>query len=274
MIKPVKPGGWSPGMVPTPSEIAQIDQRLAAQGLDSTSGGDTVTGTISLTHDPVRVGTTPKITSSVAVAAAGATIGTGPGGGTLTLVGTVPTYSATRTRRVRFSMLELARAFPNISGSTIEEGNAPLADPASGGITQYPLQPGGFLSFPSAAITLPLTKPHHGATITSVSLYYFFRRVQPGVWTWTLNSGQIQLQQVAVATGAITSYTSAAFPGISFFFDTVYAVTISALSVAVDLHNYVYRIVLQDPAVAGVMQTIFTGAEVNYSGIANEEFSQ
>jgi hypothetical protein len=258
-------------MSPSAAELAQIDQRLAAQGLDISPAGDTATGTLSLLHDPVRVGVTPKMTGSVSVAAG--TLGTGPGGGTLICTGSTPTYTVARTRRVRFSMLELARSFPNISGGVIHQGNTPVVDPASGGITQAPSNAPGFAAFPDAQITLPISKPHHRATITSVALYFFFP-IFSGVMFGA--SGQITLQRIHNVTGAITSYgPSTAVPTVpQNQFSTAYAATISGLAVVVDLTTYVYRIVLQDIKTTGSVTVVWTGGEVNYSGIADEEFSQ
>ena len=174
---------------------------------------------------------------------------------------------------MRFSMLEIARSFPNISGGYVQEGNTPVVDPVSGGITQAPTGTGGFGTYPSAQIHLPIAKPHHGATITSVALYFYYGSSTGG--TFSFSSGQITLQRVNVTTGAITSYgPSTACPTLaqnSAF--TPYSVSITGLTVAVDLTAYVYRIMLQDVAQSG-LPFYWTGGEVNYSGIANEEFSQ
>ena len=102
MIPPVKPGGWGPEFVPSAPELAQLDQLVGDRGLDS-FGGDFVTGTLSLFQDPLHAGTPPKITGTVSVTEH-SVMGTGPAG-SLACAGTVPTYSASRTRVVRYSPL-------------------------------------------------------------------------------------------------------------------------------------------------------------------------
>jgi hypothetical protein len=264
--------GYAQNMVPTAPAIAQVDAQLSEFGLDGSPSGDTVTGVLSLQQDPTRPSFHPSITGSFTVSAAGAVVGTGPAG-SLVCAGTIPTYSATRTRRVRFSPLELTRSQRTLSGSTITAGNAPEIDSTTGGVTQSAYFTPGFSGFPGAQMSFPLTKPHNGATVTSIVFYYYWDTIVPVV---SLNSGKASYVKVNVATGAVTTIGSQTYPS-SFSFQVPQSVTISGLSDTMDMTTYVYRLAIQDLSVGGSSEQpnpIYTGLEVNYTSIADESFSQ
>jgi hypothetical protein len=137
---------------------------LATYGTDSV-GTDSVSGYWSLAQDPYH-STAPSFTVPIAITGAGSFIGTGPGGGTLILGNnTPPQYSVPRTRVVRYSMLEAMRSEVNISGS-IQNGNALVVDPTSGGVYQA-------LEANSSFIPIAICKPMDGATITDIKIWFF-----------------------------------------------------------------------------------------------------
>ena len=75
MIFPVKPGGWAPNMVPRATEFAAIDELLATRGVDASPSGDAITGRLSVSQDPLHIGTTPQMSGTVIVSASGAAMG-------------------------------------------------------------------------------------------------------------------------------------------------------------------------------------------------------
>jgi hypothetical protein len=271
-IKPVRPGGWGPNFISTPPEPAQIDQRLAAQGL--ALAGDTVTGTLSVVQDPLHPGTFPILTGSATVTAAGAVMGTGPNGGKLVCSGSVPTYSANRTRRVRFSPLEVTRSAPAFSGTDITAGYPAVIDPVSGGIMSAPghtTQGFGFL--PDCQFGIPITKPHDGATLDSVTVYYFFTGSTSLI---VYASGRLTVRKVNTTTGATTTFgPSASFPTALSPANTILSdATLTGINDVIDLTSYVYRVIVQLPAYSTSNNFIWTGVEVNYKTIIDERFTQ
>lgn len=279
-IRPVKSGvGYAINDTPQAAEFAQIDQQLATYGLNSVAA-DTVTGTLSIQTDPLHTSTPATLTGNFNVTASGAIAGTVPGGGTIGVYnGSYPTYSAARPRRIRMSLLELTRSEP--TGSPLAAGNIPVIDPATGGVTQTPvgalIATQGFATAGAAQITIPMTKTHDGATIASVVLYFYWPVLPNTVHTLT---GKFALQKVTVATNALTSIGNVTFPtsaSTSAPAGTPHPVSISGLSEVIDLSTYVYRFLIQDPAVNGSNETpgpIYTGIEINLTTIGDERFTQ
>jgi hypothetical protein len=275
-MKSVKPGGWGPYFVPTAQELAAMDAELAANGLDASAAGDTVSGTLSFAQDPLHSGVAPTLSGGATVANGG-TMGTGAAG-ELLLRATVPTYSATRTRRVRFSPLELIPSFETFSGSSLTHGNACVIDPATGGVTQSGVDTGGIGV--DAAMFWPLPKPHNGGRIISV-IAYFYVPSQPLVKP-SMNPS-LSLVKVGSVTNTVTTIGTAFFgipssAALWYAGGAPQALALTGLTETVDLVNYVYRISIQDPAITAAgnqkPSPIWTGIEVNYDSIADERFTQ
>lgn len=285
-IRPVVSGvGYHQGRVPKSEEFAQIDQQLATYGLDA-CGDDTLTGNLSVQQDPNHPALAPSISGNFGVTASGAVAGTGAAG-SLICTGSVPVYwniggnvAAPRTRRVRISMLEATRSNPHFSASVLANGNAPLVDVASGGITTITSATTNQMAG-AAEITVPLTKPHDGAQFDSMSLYYYVPgkpAAPPGL------NGTFRLESVDLSTGAVVTLggTLANIPATGsadawWALGQPQVVTVSGMSATINLSAFAYRFVISEPACVPPTQLpfpVWTGIEVNFKNILDERFSQ
>lgn len=269
-IPPVKPGGYGPLDVPRAAELAQIDERLAARGLDSL-GADTVTGTLSLAQDPNHPIVHPTFSGGgCSVSAAGAIISTVPGSGGRLVLGDndYPTYTATRSRSIYVSALEACRSSPAIATS----GNKLVVDQASGGV--YAAAYSDFV--------LPIAKPHDGATLFELFVYCFYTAsptIQASVTNLILvrwgvavgySGGGSPVILGQYAPGAlgynaglpITLAMGGGFNGVTFTNNVL------------DLQTYSYGIFVRFASPPTGANLVFTGYRINYTAIADERFTQ
>lgn len=257
-IAPVKPGGWARYGVLRSSEFAQIDERLSTFGLDAIAA-DTVTGKLSFQQDPTHAGIHPTITINgggfLELQAANARIRTANGGRFVLGDGDVPTYSATRSRRVKIPLIDAGMS-SSFGGS---HGNQALVHRPSGGLTSA----SSYAQFP-----LSLPKPQDGATIADITVYFFFTdptivgaNVGLQIATWPTSG----VQSLVIIGGASATYNYAG--------GAVQTLFVNAFSSPIVLALATQRVaMLLQPDFAD--KWVGTAYEVHYTGVAGEGFSQ
>jgi hypothetical protein len=250
-IRPVKSGvGWRKLYTPTTSELAQLDQLLATYGLDSEgdflSGPLTALGTWSTAAAPS--GLVGLIGSGIQARTAGGSIILGDND--------YPTYSPARTRSVVIPCAEACFS-DALDGWSVDSNSL--------GLFQDPYAAG-------ASIFVPLTKIHNGATISSVTLYFF----SPSAVSVPSQYPSFSISRQQISTNTSTALGFATFGG-PYVPGTVQSLTISSLSsnvVDTSTYRYFFQINDDNNNVAGPLKTRFTGIRVNYTAIADRRFSQ
>jgi hypothetical protein len=277
-IRPVVAGvGYAQNYTPQAVEFAQMDAELATFGLDATAA-DTITGTLSLQNTGTS---TPNVTlegaAAVATGGGGGIIGTVLGSrGRLVLgAGDVPTYSTPRVRTVRMSLLETAR----VDGLYYNTGvdNGVVVDSLSGGITVV-AGVGALNIGANNRFHIPISKPHNGATLTTVRVYFFLRAVPvtlptlPFLLVWRESpAGVIN----AFSSGdRFTAASSVAYynnGGVNVLTGTGFTNNV------IDLSSYAYTIeLLDDSNVVAVpnAKPIYTAIELDYTAIGDARWQQ
>jgi hypothetical protein len=272
--KTIRPSasGYGIGMVATAPMLAQVDEQLAANGLDA-QGSDTIVGTLSLTQDPNNLGTTPKITQTplVEVNSPGAIVETVPGGGILS-VGAVPQFSANRLRTVRFSFLEVCRSYPTIPGGDLQYGNAPKI--YGGGIGIFGANTRGHSIW-----IFSIPKPHDGATINQIKAWFFLPSI-PGALPNAMPTYSIA--QIAAPTQAVTflgvgSISTPATVAAYYNGGKPQSISLVTSPLAMNIQSNTYIVQLTDVDLSADDQApvpIWTSIEVEYTLIGGEGFTQ
>lgn len=280
------------------------------------AGGTTATGTavitngaitaITITNQGYGYVTPPTITfgsgSATATAVMSPSIaGTGSDGTFQLNNNGFPQYSpATRTRTVKISTLETMQT--STAGVNAPKSTAVVVDTASGGVSQSPVT-----AYPASTTSgnmfFPLTKPMDGggagATITSVTVYWYLPAQPAGVGV-TANDIYLYVNRVASASNSTTIIGEGvvnipATPTGWFFGGAIQYLTIntstclanngtpssitplSSPSNIIDLSNFTYNIRVGGPDLSDASffpSPIFTGIEVQYSTIDGERFQQ
>jgi hypothetical protein len=266
-IRPVMAGvGYAKNMTPQAAEFAQIDQQLSAYGLDGSSS-DVLAGRMSLAQDPQNLGTAPTLTTSGSIAVvveSGGVIGSvlGSGGRIALGAGDVPTYSPSRSRTVRMSMLEAAR---------VDDASALVVDPTSGGVTAG--SGAGALN----QFRIPIAKPHDGATLSTVRVFFFLRS-EPSALAVTMPFMRVYREDLSgnvVTFSAGDSYPTPA--STELYYNNGQALTLTGTTYSNNVINvalYTYTIALVDDNGPVDSRPIYTAIELDYTAISDNRWTQ